>query len=164
VNALFLLRVHVRVIKHAATAVDGSAVTVRPGLLLSAATLLAVLGIAFGVLLVFGHDKAARPFVLDKAHAAQAAQNIARGERELREARAQLRSARPDIETYAADHGKSYLGMTTARLRAQSKRPLTGIEIVYASRLDYCAESTVDGYGVMQSRPSGPIVEGACAA
>ena len=127
-----------------------------------AATLLVVLGAALGGVLV-GHgstDKPAQPFVLDKA---QAAQSIARSERALHEARAQLHSARPDIEAYAADHANSYLGMTAAGLRAQYHRRLTGIEIVYASRSYYCALSSVDGYVVMQSSPGGPIVAGGCA-
>jgi type II secretory pathway pseudopilin PulG len=139
-------------------------VTVRPGKLLLAATLLVVLGVVGGGLLLAGHVKPARPFVLDKTQAAQAAQNLAIARRALQAARVQLRAALPEIEAYASDHGNSYLGMTTARLRAQSKRQLTGIEIVYADRSDYCAESSVDGYGVIQSRPGGPIVEGGCAA
>jgi hypothetical protein len=157
----------VRVIKQAAPAADGCAVTVRPRKLLLAATLLVVLGAAFGCMFVARHgttDKPAHSFVLDKAHAAQAAQNLAIGQRALRAARSQLRAALPELEAYAADHGNSYLGMTTARLRAQSTRPLSGIEIVYASRSDYCAESSADGYGVMQLNPGGPIVAGGCAA
>lgn len=67
--------------------------TVRPGLLLSAATLLVALGVVFGVLLVVRHDKPTRPFVLDKAQAAQAAENLAIGQRALQAARAQLRAA-----------------------------------------------------------------------
>jgi hypothetical protein len=64
---------------------------------------------------------------------------------------AKIRAAIPALEAWRADHN-TYEGATLARLRKYDYG-IGNVEVVYASRNDYCLESRVGGAVVSKRGP-----------
>jgi hypothetical protein len=75
----------------------------------------------------------------------------------LAKGHANAQAAATAIERYAATHGHSYLGVTTARLRRYDPRLDASVHVVSTNATSYCVDSVVSGMEVSQSGPgSGP--------
>jgi hypothetical protein len=78
-------------------------------------------------------------------------------------AAANVRTAMPSVEAYAADHG-SYAGMTDAALRGYGSG--TKVHVAWANRSHYCVQSVLVSFGRSFAAhvvgPSSNIVRGTC--
>jgi hypothetical protein len=79
---------------------------------------------------------------------------------DLAMAYARVRAAIPALEAWHADHN-TYAGATLAGLR-EYDQGVTGVEVVFATRDDYCLESRVDGAVASKHGPGGPPTNVAC--
>ena len=76
-------------------------------------------------------------------------------------AQANVRSAVPGIEAYAADHG-AYTGATSAVLQASYDAGIKNIRVKTATATTYCVDSTVGASVYKKAGPGAAITAGAC--
>jgi type IV pilus assembly protein PilA len=78
-------------------------------------------------------------------------------------AQANVRSAVPGIEAYAADHN-GYLGVDLAKLQASYDAGIKNITFstTAPTATTYCIQSTVGAYTYSKNGPGADIVTGAC--
>ncbi len=77
-------------------------------------------------------------------------------------AQANVRASIPGMEGYAADHGSSYTGVTSAILQASYDAGIKHIIVKTATATNYCVQSTVGQSTYKKAGPSADIVSGAC--
>ena len=82
-------------------------------------------------------------------------------------AQANVRAAVPAVEAYNADNLRSgasrgYDGMTSAKLKASYDNGLRNFNVIRATSVSYCIESTVSGKVWNKAGPSEAITSGAC--
>src|SRR4051812_5187974 len=76
-------------------------------------------------------------------------------------AQANVRAAVPGMEAFNADHG-TYVGATSATLRASYDAGIKHIIVKSATATTYCIQSTVGTSVYEKAGPSADIVSGAC--
>src|SRR5664279_3696958 len=123
--------------------------------------------VALAAVSLFGHSSTVtrtRTVMLVGSPDANAAFSPAELAQALSTAQANVRSAIPAIEAYAADHDNSYVGASLSELRDTYDDSLEGFAVVRTSQFGYCIESNVNGQVVSKDGPSAEIVGGGCAA
>jgi hypothetical protein len=75
---------------------------------------------------------------------------------------ANLRSAIPAMEAYAADHGDTYAGATLEELQRGYDETLSGFEVVSSDAVTYCVQSTVGTASAFKAGPGADIQLGVC--
>ena len=76
-------------------------------------------------------------------------------------AQANVRAAVPGMEAFNADHG-TYVGATSASLRASYDAGIKKILVKSQTATGYCVESTVGSSVFSKQGPSADILSGAC--
>ena len=78
-------------------------------------------------------------------------------------AQANVRSAVPGVEAYAADHN-GYVGVTLAKLQASYDAGIKNIVFgsVTPTATSYCIQSTVGAYTFFKDGPGADIASGTC--
>ena len=77
-------------------------------------------------------------------------------------AKSNIGVAGPAFQAYYLDNGGTYMGMTTAKLRATYSTGIRNIRIISVSATTYCVRSRVNGQSWYKVGPSGAITTTPC--
>jgi type IV pilus assembly protein PilA len=76
-------------------------------------------------------------------------------------AKANVRASIPVVEAYNADSTQGYTGMTLSALQSYDAG-VKNINVVTATSVTYCVDSTVNGKSWKKNGPTADIVSGTC--
>ena len=84
-----------------------------------------------------------------------------RARAEVSAAKANVRASIPGVEAYYADHN-TYVGLTSAALKASYDAGIKNVQVVRATAASYCVQSTVGQATYKKGGPSADITVTAC--
>jgi type IV pilus assembly protein PilA len=84
-----------------------------------------------------------------------------RSRAEISAAKANVRASIPGVEAYYADHN-TYVGLTSAVLKASYDAGIKNVQVVRATASSYCVQSTVGQAIYKKGGPSADITVTAC--